>query len=242
MRDRMTTALVTGSSRGIGRAIAMQLARDGMNVVVNYSKDREGAEQTVRKIKKLGRDAVAVAADVSDYEEVKVLVEAAAKKFGGIDVLVNNAGINRKFYVDELSPEEWEEMMGVNVDGAFYCAKEALPYLKKSKGCIVNVSSMAAFKGSARNAHYGTSKAALIGLTKSLARELAKSGIRVNAVAPGYVMTDLLKGRNMEELVKDVPLGRAARPEEIADVVSFLASEKASYITGEVLCVNGGYS
>ncbi len=236
----MKTAVVTGSSRGIGRAIALQLARDGMNVVVNYREDKKGAEETVNEIKKLGKDAIAIAADISKPEEVKAMIKATASKFGGIDVLVNNAGINRKFSIDELSLEEWKEMIDINLNGAFYCSKEALSYLKQSKGCIVNISSMNAIKGSTRNAHYGTSKAGLIGLTKSLARELAKFGIRVNAVAPGYVMTDLIKGRE-EELAKDVPLGRIAKPEEIANVVSFLASDKASYITGEVICANGGF-
>ncbi len=237
----MKTSLVTGSSRGIGRAIALQLAHDGMNVVVNYSKDKGGAEEVVRDIKKLGRDAVAVAADISKPQEAKALVKAAVSKFGGIDVLVNNAGINRKNAIEDLEVDEWKEMMDVNINGAFYCSKEAVLHLKQSKGCIINISSMAAFKGSTRNAHYGTSKAGLIGLTKSLARELAKYGIRVNAVAPGYVMTGLIKGRNMAELVKDIPLGRVAKPEEIANVVSFLASGKASYITGQVICVNGGF-
>jgi len=237
----MKTALVTGSSRGIGRAIALQFARDGMNVVVNYSKDKDGAEETANEIKRLGKEATAIAADVSQPGQVKAMVKAAVSRFGGIDVLVNNAGINRKNAIEDLEIDEWKDMLDVNLNAAFFCAKEALPYLKQSKGVIVNISSMAAFKGSTRNAHYGTSKAGLIGLTKSLARELAKYGIRVNAIAPGYVMTDLIKGRNMTELVKDIPLGRVAKPEEIADVVSFLASGKASYVTGQVICVNGGF-
>lgn len=238
----MKTAIVTGSSRGIGRAIAVQLAQDGFNIVLNYSKDRRGAEEAAAEIKKSGKEAITVEANVSKPECATELVKAAASKFGGIDVLVNNAGINKKQDFENLTTEEWHEMIETNLSSAFYCSKGALPYLKQSKGCIVNISSMAALKGSTRNAHYGTSKAALIGLTKSLAKELAGHGIRVNAVAPGYVMTDLLKGRNMEELAKDIPLGRVAQPEEIANVVSFLASEKASYITGEVICVNGGFS
>lgn len=237
----MKTALVTGSSRGIGRAIALQLARDGMNIVVNYSKDKKGAEETVNEIKKLDKDAISVVADVSQPNQVKALIKAAASKFGGIDVLVNNAGINNKIGIEELEVDEWKKVMDVNINGAFYCSKEALPHLKQSKGCIINISSMAAFKGSMKNAHYGTSKAALVGLTKSLAKELAKFDVRVNAVAPGYVMTDLMKDRNLKDLAKNVPLGRLAKPEEIANVVSFLASEKASYITGETICVNGGY-
>lgn len=237
----MKTALVTGSSRGIGRAIALQFAREGMNVVVNYSKDKKGADEVVTEIRKLGKESVAIAADISKPQEAKALIKAAASKFGGIDVLVNNAGINNKIGIEELEVDEWKKVMDVNINGAFYCSKEAVPYLKQSKGCIINISSMAAFKGSMKNAHYGTSKAALVGLTKSLAKELAKFDVRVNALAPGYVMTDLMKDRNLKDLAKNVPLGRLAKPEEIANVVSFLASEKASYITGETICVNGGY-
>ena len=144
----MKTALVTGSSRGIGRAIALQLARDGMNVVVNYSKDKDGAEETANEIKRLGKEATAIAADVSQPGQVKAMVKAAVSRFGGIDVLVNNAGINRKNAIEDLEIDEWKDMLDVNLNAAFFCAKEALPYLKQSKGVIVNISSMAAFKGS----------------------------------------------------------------------------------------------
>lgn len=236
-------ALVTGSSRGIGAATALKLATQGCDVVVNYLSRDDHAREVVRRIEALGRRALAMQADVSDAEGVREMVERAVDELGGLHILVNNAGYSSHGTLDRLSVETWRQMMAVTLDGAFYCAKHAVPHLKEAGwGRVVNVASLRAMTGSDHGAHYAAAKAGLIGLTKSLALELAPQ-ITVNAVAPGYTETDMTQEALEEkgnEIRVQIPLRRVAQPEEIAAVIAFLCSDEAGYLTGETLNANGG--
>ena len=238
-------ALVTGAARGIGEAIALTLAREGADVVVT-DVDLEDAQRVAQEIKGLGRKAKAIQADVSQREAVQRLVSEAVSLFGKIDILVNNAGIIRRGTFLEHDPQDWEKVLSVNLGGTFNCAKEVVPLMiKQGGGKIINISSVVGRMGDIASApSYGTSKGAINTFTKSLARELAPYGINVNAVAPHAIETDMSREWSEEkrrQIVEAIPLKRLGKPEEVAEVVAFLASDGAGFITGQILDVNGGY-
>ena len=238
------SVLVTGGSRGIGRACCEMLARAGARVAVNYRLEKPSADELVGRIRDAGGEAFALAADVSRCEEAEMMVEEVVSRFGGLDVLVNNAGIWKGGRIEEISDGEWSEMIGVNLSGTFHVIRSAVPPMKGRGGSIVNVSSTAGQRGEAGHAHYAATKGAILALTKSLATELAPFGIRVNCVAPGWVDTDMsrdaLNGPEGRRIKQTIPLGRPGRPEEIASAVVFVASDLASFMTGSVVSVNGG--
>ena len=238
-------ALITGSSRGIGRAIATQLAREGWPVCINYIQHREAAEDLVRQLRSEGREAIAVQADVADRQAVNAMVSAAAEQLGPVELLVNNAGVAGQALFQDVTDEMWNRYMGVNLGGARNTIQAVLPHmLHEKRGCIVNVSSMWGLRGASCEVTYSCTKAALIALTRSLALELAPSHIRVNCVAPGVIQTDMMNTLATEyvpQLVEQTPLGRLGTPEDIAHAVAFLADEKASFITGQVLTADGGF-
>jgi 3-oxoacyl-[acyl-carrier protein] reductase len=238
-------ALVTGGSRGIGRACCEALARAGARVAINYRVERPWAELLEQRIVESGGEAFALAADVARPDEAAMMVDETVERFGRLDVLVNNAGIWKGCPIEEISDGEWAEMVGVNLTGTFHTIRAAVPYMKAAGGGrIINVSSTAGQRGEAGHAHYAATKGAVISLTKSLASELARDGILTNCVAPGWVETDMtedaLAGPERDAILSAIPLGRAARAEEIAGVVLFLASDLATFINGEILNVNGG--
>ncbi len=230
--------LVTGGSRGIGRAVCLAFAQDGSDVAFCYSKDEAGAAETARLIERAGAGALAIRCDVSDEEQVREMFAAVPS----LTVLVNNAGIAQFGEISDTSLAEWNRVMAVNAGGAFLCTRAAVPkFMRRGEGCIVNISSVWGETGGACEAAYSASKAALIGFTKAAAKELAPSNIRVNCVSCGYIETEMnarLSQEEKAEFLRDVPLGRAGTPEEVAAAVLFLAKNK--YITGEVLRVNGG--
>ena len=238
----MPAAVVTGSSRGIGRAIALRFAGDGYDVAVNYHTSEEAAEEVATEVRDLGREAVIVGADVSEFGAAADLVESAADAFGGVDHLVNNAGIDQHVYTEDLDPADFDRVMDVNVNSAFNATKAALPYLRDSSDgpSVTNVSSILAHTGAPIECHYASSKGALVSLTRSHARDFAP-GIRVNCVAPGHVETDMTADRTPEEKreeLAEVPVERFGQPEDIADAVAYLRD--AGFVTGETLNVNGG--
>jgi 3-oxoacyl-[acyl-carrier protein] reductase len=237
-------AIVTGSSRGIGRAIALELARQGSKVVVNYQSSASAADEVVALIRQEGGEAVAVQADVSLAEEAQKLVDATLEAFGTFDILVNNAGITRDTLLLRMSEEDWNAVLDTNLKGAFHCIKVAQrTLLRKRCGRIINISSVSGLVGNAGQANYSAAKAGLIGLTKAVARELGSRGITVNAVAPGFIQTDMtakLPAEVLEAARNQAPLQRLGQPEDVAAAVAFLASDAAAYITGQVLAVDGG--
>ncbi len=237
--------LITGASRGIGRETARLFAQQGNRVAINYNKSKEKAESLARVLTQNGCEAIAVQADISSRTEVGQMVEKIVQKWGGIDVLVNNAGIAQQKLLQDITEEDWQRMFNINVTGAFFCTQAVLPFmLKKQAGCIINVSSIWGIAGASMECHYSASKAALIGLTKALAKELGPSGIRVNCVAPGVIDTQMnaaLSKETLEWLKEETPLGILGRPEDIAQTICFLASPKAGFITGQVLSPNGGF-
>jgi len=237
-------ALVTGGSRGIGRAIALRLARQGADIAFMDRGSPEVAAQTRADVEALGRRAIFFAGDVTDPEACAAFVQAALDAYGKVDILVNNAGITRDDLVMRMGIDDWKTVLEVNLFGAFYCTKAVLrPMLKARAGRIINMSSVSGQAGQAGQANYSSSKAGLIGLTKAVAREVASRGITANAVAPGFIVTELTKdlpAALKDELIKRTPLARFGSTEDIANAVAFLASDEAGYITGQVLAVDGG--
>lgn len=237
-------ALVTGASRGIGRETALKLAAGGASVIVNYSGNTEAAEAVVKEIISNGGTAEAYKCSVQDFDAVKEMIDYIIKQHKRIDIIVNNAGITRDNLVLKMSEEDFDCVIDVDLKGAFNISKHVMRYMLKQKsGKIINISSLVGVTGNAGQVNYSAAKAGLIGLTKSLAREMAAKNITVNAVAPGYVDTDMIKelpDKVKEQLFESVPMKRAGKPSDIANAVCFLASEQADYITGQVLEVNGG--
>ena len=237
-------AVVTGAGRGIGRGVALALAREGAMVVVNYNGSKERADEVVAEIEKNGGKAVAIRCNVSDFEQAKEFFTGVVKEYGRIDVLVNNAGITRDNLLMKMSEEEFQDVIQTNLAGVFHGVKFVTrPMMKQRQGRIINMASVSGIMGNMGQANYSASKAGVIGLTKAAAKELSSRSITVNAVAPGFIatdMTDKLSETVKEEACKTIPLGAFGTVEDVAEAVVFLASDKAKYITGQVLCVDGG--
>ena len=236
-------ALITGASRGIGRAIALELATRGASVVVNYARDNTAAEQVVAEIVAAGGSAIALPADVSKVDEVDALLNAVMEKWNRVDILVNNAGITRDTLLLRMKLEDWQAVIDLNLTGVFLCTRAVSKVmLKQRAGRIINITSVAGQMGNPGQANYSAAKAGVIGFTKTVAKELASRGITVNAVAPGFIATDMTKNlSNTEDILKYIPLGRYGQPEEVAGLVRFLAADPAAaYITGQVFNMDGG--
>ncbi|MBU9720382.1 MULTISPECIES: 3-oxoacyl-[acyl-carrier-protein] reductase [Bacillaceae] len=237
-------ALVTGGSRGIGRSICLALAKQGINVAVNYSGSKDKAEAVAAECESLGVKAMAIQANVADGDAVGTMVKTVIGEFGSLEILVNNAGITKDNLIMRMKEEDFDAVIDTNLKGVFNCSKAVTrPMMKQRYGRIINISSVVGVLGNAGQANYVASKAGVIGLTKSMARELANRNILVNAIAPGFIetdMTDALSDELTEEMLKQIPLGKLGSPEQVAAVVTFLASEAASYMTGQTLHVDGG--
>lgn len=242
LKDKI--AFVTGASRGIGRAIALEMARNGADVAICYSSNEAAAEAVCAEIRALGRDAQAYRCDVSDYQQCSDVVKAAIAHFGKLDILVNNAGITKDNLLLMMKEEEFDRVIATNLKGAFHMMKHAgAHFLKRKQGTIINIASVSGMMGNAGQANYAAAKAGLIGLTKTAAKELAARGITCNAIAPGFITTDMtqqLSDKQKEAVIGAIPLKRMGQPEDIAHLAVFLASPLASYITGEVIKVDGG--
>jgi 3-oxoacyl-[acyl-carrier protein] reductase len=243
MELKTKVALITGAAQGIGKAVTLVLARHGADVVV-ADVNIEKAQETAREVEALGRAAMAVRVDVTHLEDVEKMVEAAMQRFGKIDILVNNAGIARDKLILRMTEEDWDTVLNVNLKGTFNCTKAVIKHMSKQRsGKIVNIASVVGMMGNPGQANYSASKAGVIGLTKTVAREFAARGINVNAIAPGYIqtpMTEVLPEKAKEELKRLIPMERLGQPEDVAHAVLFLVSETSSYITGNILNVNGG--
>ena len=237
-------ALVTGASRGIGRAIALLMAKQGADVVVNYSGSEGAAQETVDAILAMGRKAIKIKANVGNAEEVAAMVDEAHTTFGRIDILVNNAGITRDGLLMRVKDSDWDDVININLKGVYLMTKAVSKIMMKQRsGKIVNMTSVVGVTGNAGQANYSASKAGVIGFTKTCAKELASRGITVNAIAPGFIhtdMTDVLPDKVKDAMVHTIPLGRMAEPDEVAAVAAFLVSDMSSYITGQVINVDGG--
>ena len=237
-------ALVTGASRGIGRAIALRLAQAGADIALIYASNGQAAQEAAGQVEALGGRALALRADVSDFAQAQAAYAQVKEALGAPDILVNNAGITRDGLAMRMSQADFDRVVQVNLNGAFYLTRAALPdFVRRRSGRIINITSVSGLDGNPGQANYAASKAGLVGLTKALAREVASRGITVNAVAPGFVATDMTAAMNPDTLaqaLKLVPMGRAAQPQEIAGAVAFLAGPDAGYITGQVLRVDGG--
>lgn len=235
-------ALVTGASQGIGEVTAIALAKEGADLVVNFIGPDEDAKRVVEEIKKIGQEAIAIKADVSNYDQIETMIKAVKEKFGKIDILVNNAGITKDRTVKNMTKEEWQQVIDINLTGIFYVTKHALQIMEDN-GRIINMSSVAGICGNFGQANYSSSKAGLIGFTKTLAKELGKRKITVNAVAPGFIDTPMTKNLpfiRKKIILQLIPLKEFGKPDDVANAITFLASDKAKYITGEVLSVGGG--
>jgi len=236
-------ALITGASRGLGAATALRLAQDGWDLLLNYRQTAEGVEDVRQTVEAMGQRAVVVKADVSRNDEVEAMAERAREEFGTLDAVINNAGIYDRRTLPELDLEAWHDAIGVNLTGTFQVTKACLPLLRAPGGRIVNFTSILGQMGSKHGVHYTASKGGVISMTKSLAKELAPRGILVNAIAPGAIETDMIGADTPEARaarLKTIPLGRVGQPEEIAGVVAFLLGPDSSYMTGQILAVNGG--
>ena len=238
------TAIVTGGARGIGRAICIALAKAGANVVTCYARSAEACEETIRMVEECGVKGMCVKADVSNLEEITAMVDTVKKKFGTIDILVNNAGITKDNLIMGISEEDFDAVIDTNLKGAFLFTKAlSRTMLKQKGGRIINISSIVGVRGNAGQTNYAASKAGLIGLTKSVAKELGAKGITCNAVAPGFIETDMtaaLPDTVKEATLASIPMKRLGKAEDVANLVTFLASDEAAYITGQVICVDGG--
>lgn len=238
------TVLITGASGGIGQAIAKKFAELNYNVIICYNTNKTGAETLLHELKSKGTDVIAVKADVSDEKQVEELFDEAEKAFGGVDVLINNAGTSQIKMLNDVTSEEWDKMFSVNTKSAFLCSKRAISHMVRNHfGRIINISSMWGICGASCEVTYSASKAALHGFTKALAKELAPSGITVNCICPGLIDTAMnshLSQEDLAEFVNEIPVMRIGKPEEIAHAVAFFADEKASYITSQILAVDGG--
>lgn len=237
-------AIVTGAAKGIGKAIALKLASLGANIVLNYRSSEEKAIETENEIKALGVEVLRVKGDISNISDVENLIKTAKENFGKIDIMVNNAGITKDTLILRMKEEDFDSVINVNLKGVFNCLKTITPVMvKQREGKIINLSSVVGLSGNAGQVNYAASKAGVIGMTKSLAKEVGARGITVNAVAPGFIetdMTEVLGDKFKEEAKKAIPLKRLGKPEDVANVVAFLASEDANYITGQVIQVDGG--
>ncbi|MEW6715735.1 MAG: 3-oxoacyl-[acyl-carrier-protein] reductase [Nitrospirota bacterium] len=243
MRLKETSALITGAAQGIGKAVAIGMAMEGANVGI-ADVNIEKAEITAEEIRKLGVKSIAIKLNVSSQDEVISAFETFTKEFGRLDILVNNAGITRDGLLIRMKEEDWDAVLNINLKGTFLCSKEAVKIMSKQRsGKIINISSVVAFTGNPGQANYSSSKSAVIGLTKTIAREYASRGIRVNAVAPGFIqtaMTDALPEKVKDEMRNSIPLGQFGVPDDITNAVIFLSSKESDYITGQVLHINGG--
>jgi 3-oxoacyl-[acyl-carrier protein] reductase len=240
LKDKV--AIVTGASRGIGKAAALALVSQGAKVVINYARSSDAAEATVKEITNAGGEAIALQADVSQSAEVDNLIKTTIDRFGRIDVLVNNAGITKDTLLLRMKPEQWQAVIDLNLTGVFLCTKAVSKImLKQRTGRIINIASVAGQMGNPGQANYSAAKAGVIGFTKTVAKELANRGITVNAVAPGFIETDMTHDLESEGIIQFIPLGRYGKPEEVAGTIRFLASDPAAaYITGQVFNVDGG--
>ena len=237
-------AVITGATRGIGKAIALNLAKQGYDIAINYRSENDDLETIKKEINETGRKIFTYKCDVSDFENSENFVKGVIEEFGEIDVLVNNAGITKDGLLMRMKKEDFESVVDVNLVGTFNITRNVIPYMiKAKKGKIVNISSVVGISGNAGQTNYSASKAGIIGFTKSLAKEVASRNITVNAIAPGFIqtqMTDVLKDEVKEEILKQIPLKRFGKAEDVANVVKFLVSEESSYITGQVINIDGG--
>lgn len=242
MRLKGKTAIVTGAGRGIGRGIAVKLAKEGANVVV-CDLLRENGEETVEEISAFGGVAEFYPCDVTDRDEVDALLQQTIDRFGSVEILVNNAGINRDAMLHKLTPQQWDEVLSVNLTGTFHCTQAAARFMRDQEyGRIINISS-ASWLGNIGQANYAASKAGVVGLSKTAARELANKGVTVNVICPGFIETDMTRSvpkKVWDIMVSKIPMGRVGQPEDVANLVAFLSSDEAAYITGEVINVGGG--
>ena len=238
------TALVTGAGKGIGRAIALALAKMGVLVIVNYRGSKEQAEEPVQKIREMGQEAEAYPCDVSDFQAVETMMKIIVSKYGRLDILVNNAGITKDGLILKMSEEDFDKVVDTNLKGTFHTIRHASrQMIRQRSGRIINISSVSGVMGNPGQANYAAAKAGIIGLTKTMAKELGSRGITVNAIAPGFIETDMtavLSESVQQNIQAQIPLGHFGKPEDVAAAVAFLASEEAGYITGQVLCVDGG--
>ena len=237
-------ALVTGASKGIGRAVALRLGEMGVNVAVNYNNSADEAESAVALLREMGVESFAVQADVSERESAVKMVEEVSERFGGVDILVNNAGIISDSLLVRMSDEAWDSVIATNLNGMFYCARAALRQMLRNRwGRVINIGSVVGIRGNIGQTNYSASKAGMIGFTKSLAKEVAKRGITVNAVTPGYISTDtvdVLPQKTKETIMTWIPQGRFGEVDDVAHLVAFIASQKAKYMTGQIVSVDGG--
>ena len=244
MKLQGKVALITGSSRGIGEVIARRLATEGIRVAINYRTSEDAANRVVQSIIGSGGEAFAVGADVSQEQEARSLLERVLEQWQQLDILVNNAGITRDRLLMRMTSDEWDEVLNVNLRGAYLCVKFALPHMVRQRhGRIINISSVVGLAGNAGQANYAASKAGLIGFTKAIAREIASRNITVNALAPGYITTEMVEKLPEEvkkQILARIPLGRFGEPEDVAETVTFLCSDEAGYITGQVITIDGG--